>query len=182
MTGFARALTEALAAQLAGIAGIAVVYPEWPEANVQLALPSISIVTQQAQYVRSSPYLIGIGTVVNAQATTTYCVGTYDVNMQLDVWAKYKIQRADLLDAVMNFLQPVNPEGFMLQLAAYFNEWASVCVMGGPQWLDTEDSATRKEWRGKINLQATCRAVNTVNEHIITQPPVLQFDTPDNIT
>lgn len=63
MTGFARALTEALAAQLATVAGIAKVYPEWPEANAQLVVPSISIVTSSPQYERCSPYIITQGTV-----------------------------------------------------------------------------------------------------------------------
>lgn len=181
MTGFARALTEALAADLATIAGIAKVYPEWPEANAQLTLPSLSIVTTAPQYTRSQPYIISQGTVAANVATNTYCVGTWDILLQLDLWAKYKAQRADLLDTLMNFLQPAKNDGYTLQLAAYHSEWASFCVTG-QSWVDTEDAVTRKEWRALVKLQASCRAVNTSNEFIITQPPVLQFSTPDTIT
>jgi len=180
--GFPRAFGEALVADLlAKVPTFASVSAEWPEANQPLVYPSLSAETQQPQYERMSPYVRTVGAVTNNQAATSYVVGSYTTQLQLDIWAKYKVQRDTLYEAVFNVLQPVSAQAYILQLSQYYGEWVTV-MMRGYKLSSDSDSVKAKTWRATIFLEATCRAINTSTDYIITQPPVLELSTPPRIT
>jgi hypothetical protein len=185
--GLLRAIAEALAADIAAkVPALVQVLPEWPEANQLLNMPAATIETQQPLYERCAPYLLSLGSVANNQATSLYIVGEYTLQMQLDIWTKYKVQRGALYEAVFQALQPSGSgwrggnAGYTLQLAAYYNEWTNF-TLKGYKFMDQGDSIREKTWRAVLQLEASCRAVGTNTDYVITQPPVLTFDTPDNI-
>lgn len=180
--GLPRVIAEALAAKLkADVAGLAEAYAEWPEANQSLIYPSASVtVSGDVGFERGAPYLISQGAVVSNQATNLYCIGNYqDLPVQIDIWTRYKVERDEFYEKVWNVLNPVD-SCLMLQLAGYYNEWLSI-TQRSFQFLSTPDATTRKEWRVLVSLVASCRAVKQRSDFIITQPPVLEFDTPDTI-
>jgi len=180
--GFLRAIAEVLATDLAGRnLGFSQVLPEWPEANKLMTLPAAAIETSgQPQYERCAPYLLSMGTVANNKATNLYVVGEYTLNLQLDIWTKYKVQRDSLYEAVFQAIQSPNPQGYSLQLAAYYNEWVTF-TLKGYKFMDEGNSLHEKTWRAVLQLEASCRAISTTTDFVITQPPVLTFDTPANI-
>jgi hypothetical protein len=174
-----RALVAALAAHLRDeVTGIAKVYEEWPDRNQALSYPSISIISGEAAFTRCAPYLKEIGDVVDHEAETTYVVGDFTIPLQLDIWARYKPERDTFMQRVFAALQPSNGQGLCLQLAAYFDEWAGY-MMQGQRYPDSGETVTLQEWRAIISLEATCRAVSTTTEYIITQEPELTLTTPN---
>ena len=188
--GLPRAIAEALANDIAGRSlGFAQVLPEWPEANTLMTFPAATVETLgQPQYERCAPYILSMGAVANNKATNLYIVGEYALQIQLDIWAKYKLQRDSLYEAVFQAIQAPNTAnnwrgsgGYSLQLAAYYNEWANF-TLKGYKFMDEGESLREKTWRAILQLEASCRAVSTTSDYIITQPPVLTFSTPDSIT
>lgn len=181
--GLPRFIAEALATKLAtDIPSFVNVYPDWPEQNQQLVYPCASIFTGEPQYARCPPYLKTQGTtnVMTNTASNIYVVGQFDFNLQLDIWARYKVERDSLYQLVFNVIEPVTPRGFNLQLSSYYNEWVTF-TQTSFKFLDDPDSVALKQWRVLVNLKATCRAINTTTDYIITQDPVLILETPDSI-
>ncbi len=181
--GFPKALTEALAAHLlANVSGIAKVYAEWPNKNEDLTYPSISITSAAPKFERCAPYVLALGTLIpdTVRSINKYVVGQYDVTLQLDLWTRYKLERDTFYEKLFTVLQPRRPHGFTLQLSAYHSQWVGFSL-NGYQFRDSEDGATREEWRAILSLEATCRAISTETEYIITHEPELLFSTPNNI-
>lgn len=179
--GFPRALAEALAAKLrTAVPSFAEVYPEWPEMNQQLVYPSCAITTREPVYTRCAPYLLSIGDVVNNQATSIYCVGEFEARVQLDIWTRYKIERDTFYDRVFQVLEPASGLGLALQLSDYFDQWATVTQLSF-KFDENPEAVARKEWRVFVELAVTCKAISTAQDYVITQEPVLVFDTPATI-
>lgn len=182
MADFLRSIVEDLATHLEGELGasISAVYREWPDANQEMTFPSVSITSGKPRFTRCAPYLLTTGAVASHQATTTYVIGQYDLDMQLDVWTRYNIQRSQLYELVNQALNPVDDIGLVLTLSDYYSQIASFLQVD-VDFLGDSQAATVNEWRVMMMLKATCNAVGSRTDYIITQDPELVFTTPDNI-
>ena len=170
------AIAQALAYDLGGkVPALQKVYPEWPEANQLLVYPSATIETQPSTYMRMAPYIVTRGSVANNKAQNTYCVGTYETLLQVDIWSKYKVERDALVMAMFDALQPVSLGGYNLTLAEYFGEVLGFTLTNF-KYMDDSESVRQKTWRAMFSLSASCRAINTTTDFIITQAPVLELD------
>lgn len=157
------------------------VYDEFPEPNQEMELPALSIVTGRPRFERCDPYLVDEGAVADHQATNNYVIGQYDLSLQLDIWAKYKIQRSSLYEEVFQALNPVNQKGLQITLSDYFSEVCSYQLVSYAFSNDQEAAITRQEWRVRLEVEASCRAVAQSTDYVITQEPVLTFTTPNVI-
>lgn len=180
---FTRAVVEALATSVnTNVTGLAAVYRDWPDKNIELAYPSISVLPGAPQFTRCQPYLYSQGAVASGEhtAATKYVVGQYELPIQLDVWCKYKAQRATILDLVMAMLNPTLAKGYVLRLTAYHDVWVNITTRGY-KWLDSMNASALQEWRAIVELELTCLAIRSTTDYIITEEPVLTFTTPDRI-
>lgn len=132
---------------------------EFPAANVNLKYPSLSIVPGNPQFTPTAPYLLSQGPVVDHQTTIKTIMGSYDLNLQLDLWTRDKIERFKLQEQFFAAFNP-NPScaGLSLQMADYHNLWCRYDYNGYNQ-SDGEPGAQRAEWRQSILIVANTRAV-----------------------
>lgn len=180
---FTKVIVDALAQHfLANIPGIAQVLTEWPGANITLKYPSLTIITKEPNFQAYAPrlHVLGVADTQN-QAESSYVVGQYDVTLQFDIWARNKVERAVYYDLFFKaFNKEIDPMGLRLQLENYYNEWCNV-TMTGLRYEDDSVASQTQAWRVIVDAQLTCNAILSRTEYIITQPPGLQFETPDKI-
>jgi hypothetical protein len=134
---------------------------EFPNHNDQLTYPALSIITVGDVGYRpySSKELLDSSVDPDNPSTNdinVYAIGHYDLNIQLDIWASNKEQRAEYYEKVMNVLdkQLIDddmPSGLSLPLKDYYNIIARYDHTGY-NYVDGEDSANRTEWRAKIKI------------------------------
>jgi len=168
---------------LANIEGIQQVLTEWPSANITLKYPSLTILTKEPNFQAYPPRLRTQGATdleVN-QADNVYVVGQYDMTLQFDIWAKTKVERAVYYDLFFKaFHKQIEPMGLRLQLENYYNEWCNI-VMTGFRYEDDQVASQTQAWRVTVDAILTCNAILGKTDYIITQPPELQFEMPDEI-
>lgn len=174
-------MVKALAVRLRTIPTLTVI-ENWPTANQTLAYPSLSITTGKPEFMNLQPYLLSKTDPDPSthQITVKRIVGQYDVAFQLDLWCRNQVERNAYFDLLFAKLNPdVVPMGLRLQLSAYHNQWASF-AMTGQQYMDDEAAAQRQEWRCKLDLVGSCKAVlaNTETAMITIEN---QLTTPDTI-
>lgn len=148
-------------------------YPEFPQANRDLRMPSVSIITATSDFRPLSPYRTGkeADTISNNQTNVTWVVGIWDFSIQVDLWARNKEERDDLFDALFNALNPdITPMGLRIQMEQYYSQIIEFS-MNGQEFGDSEQASQTDEWRSTINLLATCKAIRTRTEFIITDTP-----------
>lgn len=180
MTDFQRSVMSELATLLDTELGSAIeqVLPEWPSANVEMDLPSITLtLAGNPEFTPHAPVAFSLGAVTDHQSSNKYVVGQYDFRVQLDIWAKYKKQRSSLYEAVFNILRPTTGTGLVLQLTDYHNVYCPVSLDGFGH-SDNQGSAMNAEWRATVFLVGTCMAVNTSTDYIITQVPEITVELP----
>lgn len=180
MSDFIRSVTDQLKTYLAGQVSGLNVSTEWPVPGKEMALPALTIVTGEPKFQRCPPYLVAQGaTQPNNTATTTYCIGTYELNLQLDLWTKYPIQRVTLYEQIFAALEPLAAQGLVLTLSGYYNQKSNYHYIGY-RLLDNEESASRQEFRARFDVQVNCLAVRQTTDYIILETG-LDFSTPETI-
>lgn len=149
-------------------------YAEFPQASRDFRTPSVSIVGANIEFRPISPYPckpVDPADIVDNKAEYKWAVGIYDFSIQLDIWARNKEERDDLFDATFNALNPdITPMGLRLVMEEYFDQWIEY-VYTGHELGDSEQRSQSDEWRVTMNLLATCKAVRTRTEFIITDLP-----------
>lgn len=174
MADFVKAAVDALASHVSSNIGeLEDVYTEWPNMNEELALPSISILSQPSSFAKCTPYLEEKGSVSNHQATDQYVIGQYDISLQVDIWAKYKPERASIYQKFFDLFHADLEGGMNLKLTDYFDQWCSFTQVGY-RFPDGPESATRQEWRAIIDIEATCKAIVERDDYIITETPEIK--------
>lgn len=154
----------------------------FPEANINLKYPSISIATMPSVYTPLNPYIFSQPAAVSHQSNVKYVVGQYNWKLQLDLWESYKEKRHALHEKFMAAFHNniPNTSGLVLTLSNYHGILCSyTMVRYAPD--NSEAGSQRKEWRATIDLEANCKAVLTKQQYIITQEPELTLETPNNI-
>jgi hypothetical protein len=151
------------------ITGLNVLY-EFPEANVQLAYPSLSIIQMgDAAYTpENNIYEISRSEIYEDNtADIRYCVGKYDIKLQLDAWCRSKEERNDLYQSLFLSLNSEFPKlGLSLNLTDYYNIVSRYNMVSFIKD-DTEIASQRKEWRVKINVMVDTNAVIEKQESIM---------------
>ena len=135
------------------------VFDEWPDPKETLEVPCVSIVTQgNPTYTHSYPTIFK--RVSDPDNTlndiVVYSIGYYDINLQLDLWTEYKIQRAELFDKLINvlnkqFMDNGSPTGLSLVLSDY-HEAIARYDQNGYTFMDGGDGLQRAEWRVKVDV------------------------------
>jgi len=182
MSDFLKCVNRDLGSLIAAeISDLEEIYNEFPEPNAEMELPALSIVTGRPRFERCDPYLVTLGVETDNEATNNYCIGQYDLMLQIDIWAKYKVQRTKLYEQLFNLLNPVTRKGLQIALSDYHSEICSYQLLGYDFRNDEDSAISRQEWRVRLEVEASCRAITQSTEYIITQEPVLDFSTPNNI-
>jgi hypothetical protein len=141
---------------------------EWPDTNVQLDFPSISIMTKKPIYTPFTPVIYNQVPKVDQpmdqpRLTCDMMVGEWDQPLQLDLWCANKEQRNQLFDEffkAFTLAVPDGPVGVSLQLPNYYNAWSRF-DMDNYQYLDDEASAQRSERRAVISVLSNVPAIRT---------------------
>ena len=149
-------------------------YAEFPQSNRDFRMPSVSIITATSDFRALQPYpceVVDPLTILNNKAKYKWAVGIYDFSIQLDIWARNKEERDDLFDATFNALNPqITPMGLGLVMEEYFDQRIDY-LYTGHNLGDSEERSQTDEWRVTLTLLATCKAVRTRTEFIITDLP-----------
>jgi len=149
----------------------------FPESNVQLSYPALSIIDTGSTDYRPemSPYPyndIEEGDIADHSAEVKYVIGQHNFNIQLDLWCRSKEERDDLFESFMKAFNSQFPRlGLNLVLTDYHGIYCSYS-MNGYSTEDAEISSQRQEWRVKINILANCKAILGKEEFIIEDTSV----------
>ena len=182
MSDICSQVAKGLAAAFSGL-NFTAIYDEWPNHNETMALPALSINCTNARFKRSSnPEQLTQGSVVDNIATSTYFIGDYDLNVQLDIWARYKPERATLYRELFDLLQaPLDGSGLIISLPNYFSQKVALTEVGH-RLPDSPELSSRQEWRATLEFEASVNAVVSRDEYIMTEVPEITFTTPNQIS
>jgi hypothetical protein len=176
-------MVRQLVSYLGGVLPSIQVRSHFPDPNEKLTFPSI--VVRGVGAPRFLADVAGanvseVGTVENNRAGVEYQVGNYEWTLKVDFWTANKSDREALYEKLFEVLNPeIDPMGLTLTLDEYFGQKCHYALENYSHG-DSQESSQRLEWRGMLDLVATCRAIRKRNEFIVTQVEV-QVETPDNI-
>lgn len=139
------ALVSTLAASLAGVT----VRRGFPQANTPLDLtqPLLTVEAGQPRRLPVQPRQVaqsGSGTL-----TLTWAVARLHLDVQIDLWTKYRPKRDEFALTVNQALHPSLPLTPHLRFTVtdYFSRPATLRILDGPRALDDGDTAASDEWR-----------------------------------
>lgn len=163
----AKALIDSLVGKMPSIVKA---YDDFPNQSQNLKFPSLSVFTQQPKFNQVSPYVISKATEKNedGKVEVIKCVGNYDFDIQVDIWCESKFQRAQIYEEFFAAFHAVYPTmGLNVKMPGYFDQYISF-VQTNLKFLDDGELASqRNEWRIKIDVLGSCRAVVRTMEHLI---------------
>ena len=155
-------------------------HDEWPDGHDDLDYPSKSIIT-----VGDTSFTPAINKRIfkitpvdpddadNAGRTVKWVIGTYDLSLQIDIWAGDKPERGRLYE---EFFEAMNSQftdkNSVLGLSLPMNRYHGIICrydMTGLKILQDEESAQRKEWRIRANLLAQGRAIKVIEQSAILE-------------
>jgi len=145
-------------------------YPEFPQQNEEIEIPSVSIISSSNQFRALPPYQCeDTGTVKKNKAQIMYAVGIYDITLQVDLWARNKAERDELYRLAFDALNPdIQPMGLRLVVEEYYGQIANL-LYTDHELPDNGESSQVDEWRAILTVQATCKAIRCRSEFIITE-------------
>lgn len=160
------AAVDTLATHLAtSIPTVAAVLRSFPDPAVDIAYPSISIQPSGPVARLNHPELIKQVDGVAGHADAYYRIGKLEAPLQLDIWARSATERGDVQDKLISALHaqvsiwtgnyPAYRNNTTLCLAmANYHSLIATYGLDGIQWVDSEDSAARREFRSIFNVTA----------------------------
>jgi hypothetical protein len=159
------AMVKALATHLRTLSGLTV-REGWPPANQTLTYPSLTVLTGKPTFTNEMPYeLEATDPNEDNETVVKRVVGQYDVRLQLDLWARNAYERDAQFERIFAKLNPnIDPMGLSLQLTDYHDLFARFDLVE-QEFLDDEATAQRQEWRMRLTVLATCKAVLTKTEY-----------------
>lgn len=134
----------------------AYVYSGWPDYEYDLRYPTVSItVPGSGETLFHSPQLLS-HTPDDIDPTTEalWKIGITTVTIQIDVWANSVAQRDLVAAAVRHSLRANVAQGdtvLRVQLAAYFNAWASFVTTSSGHHPDSDVSGDEYRWRMDVD-------------------------------
>lgn len=137
---------------------------DWPEPNVVLKYPAMTVFTGAPTHRPFAPYIISNTAKGSDKFVSKYVVGDYEWKIQLDMWCSHKPQRHALYE---RFYQAFNNQfvteehetaGISLPLVGYHNTIARYDLVSY-NFDDSEAGSQRKEWRTKFGILAHCKAI-----------------------
>lgn len=162
------ALVAALAAWLRGLSfqrsatgeafGFAQVFEEWPDEEDELsAYPVASVIVANEDYDREvhglTPDDSAGWSPDGAWALST--TSTIKLSIQVDVWAKSRVERQDVARVLSEESSPEDGTGsILLPLPRYWAQIGRYTVLRGRRW-DSMESARSGEFRSTLFLEAT---------------------------
>jgi hypothetical protein len=163
-----KSILEALGKSLkAAMPSLQAVGYEFPAPNVGLKYPSLTILAGNPVFTPLDPYLLEQSDTEGHKASVARVVGSYDLTLQLDLWCRDKVERANLWEEFFAAINPeITPMGLSLQLDGYYGIWCRYDLTGYALD-DSEVSSQRGEWRARINVLANTRAVLEKTEFVI---------------
>lgn len=179
---FEKAAVKSLAASiLTADLGFNSIIQEWPTPNQVLTLPALSIINQPSRFFRKAAQVLNVGTVTAHEAEALYDVGDFEMNMQLDIWAKTKLERSRLYQSLFDLLNGnFEKNCYALQMTDYHNQWATYQQVGH-EFVNSSENGSRSEYRAIVRLEVLSRAVLAKTEYIATQVPEVILTTPNTI-
>lgn len=147
---------------------------DFPNPNEDLIYPSLSITHDAANaFTPLMPYeVLQEDPDVNNSADILWIVGQWDFKIQLDFWARNKVERDILFSKFFSAFNPqIEPMGLSLKLSQYFNLWARYDLTSYTH-KDDEQASQRQEWRTMIGLNVHAKHALTQRQFIIIQPSV----------
>jgi hypothetical protein len=164
----------------------------FPEPTQALKYPMISIIRQgnaQLVFDAAGTFVLDTGDVVdtgteeepNRQAEVIYRVGTYNIELQLDLWCASKSKLETLYETLMDVMNPdLHPMGLTLTLDEYHDRPCHYVITGYNTASFGEQNAQRGTWRAIVGVLATCDAVKTKSEFLM-ETLETTIETPDTI-
>lgn len=156
------ALAETLRTEMTALQNVRTT---WPEPNKPLAMPSATITWSNDVYTPLQPYLLDKddpSEEVGHEADPVLVrrvVGQHDFKVQIDLWARNKVERNTLARQLFSVLNPDHEvPGISLELEDYFGEWVHFS-MDSQKLDESEAPSQRQEWRVIVVLLAQCKAV-----------------------
>lgn len=142
---------------------------DFPEYNESLTMPCLSIMSNNPTFTpQLAPYEYSQKQISGASYEFLYVVGQYDWNIQLDIWCQNKEQRHQLYDQFFKAFNSQFPVmGLTLEMSDYYKILCRYDQIGLNYDPDGEGSSQRKEWRVKIDLLGSCKAVADRKEFAI---------------
>lgn len=158
------------------------VLDEFPSDNRRLEYPSISIITTDTRFRSMAPYISETTAPdVNHKILVKYVVGFYDIDLQLDLWARNKEERNDIFNLLFNALNPnINPMGVSLQLTDYYDQYCQYDFIGS-SIEDNEQQAQRREWRIKIDILTNAKALLVKEKYAMTDLTQPEHEISDDV-
>lgn len=158
---------------------LAQVLEEWPEPNLALKYPTLSIFSGvPAQHRHFQVVKLSQSDVeMPAKIRSKYIVGDYEWRLQLDLWCANKPERHRLYE---KFYGAFNSQfvddsretlGLSLPLPGYHNIIARYDLVSYVHE-DGEEQSQRKEWRSKIVVLANCHAILDKDEYKVVETEV----------
>lgn len=157
---------------------------EWPDTNVQLDFPTISIMTKKPTFTPFTPtpynqIEASVADPTQPRLIVDMLIGEFDQPLQLDLWAANKEQRSVLMDEffkAFSLAVPDQPNGVSLQLPNYYNVWSRFDI-DTYEYLDDEASVQRSERRSMISVLSNVPVVRTMTlaemKTIVLHPQVV---------
>lgn len=132
---------------------------EFPNHGDELELPSCSVITVgEPVFMNLMPYTLK--TIADPEAPINDIVytviGQFDLKLQVDLWAEYKIQRSQLIEAVQDALNKDHidndgPTGLRLILDDYHGVISSFDMISY-SYINDENTSSKGCWRAKLDL------------------------------
>ena len=167
---------ESLGAYLkSNISGLKQVIHGFPEPNLNMRFPSISVLSKRPIYNNVQPYEFSKGQVSGAKAKVKFVVGQYDWKLQVDLWERTREEVDDLYERFFLALNKDIPEstGLVLTMDKYHGNTCEYTQTGVEPKTKSGES-TRKQWRISVDLIANCMAIVEKDQYIITQQQITQ--------
>ena len=144
------------------------VYEEFPNANEKLLYPSVSLETKPSNFIPYPPTPVRT-TPHPTDPTKIFLfekVGSYEVPIQLDIWARDKVQRNEMYKVFFRlfnkgYFKNSAPMGLSIELIDSNNTIARYEQLGY-NYIGKEEGAIRGEWRVIINLMANFNQIEKV--------------------
>ena len=168
---------------LENVEGLKEYYDEFPAAHRNFVTPSVSIIVSSDSFRPLAVKQPIKPTVAPDPATpdgftqkkqqVNWVVGIEDFRVQIDIWARNKEERDDLVGSVFNAMNPeISPSGLRLKLDEYFDQICDYLLVSRKNG-DSEAAAQTDEWRSTWEALATCKTVQTAKEFVIEKPSVI---------
>jgi hypothetical protein len=145
------------------------VYEEWPSHSQELDMPCCAVRTVGTpQFRHDPPQLLS-----HENGLSKYTVGTYDMTINIDIWADSKQKRGDITQLLFDlfnkqFMDNGHALGISLNLEDYHNIIARY-DLDGYNYNDSEEASQRNEYRTILSVLSTFSRVQEKEESTIQE-------------